>query len=636
MDPVAAMSGLAAAAFDAIPLGAAIFRSGNGTGLEFQGSNAELREAIGDELSIYFADEARGDFCEVVRNSLVSMEPRTVVLPVGSHERTFQLSSRSFTGPDRLEYAVVQFRPITGQESRENELRSTIQQLQDLVDNSTALMYIKDLDGRYLIVNDYFARLFGVDARSIVGLTDHDLFPDSSADVYSVHDQMVLTTGKPVEVEEPFAAIGGATDPDDDRRWLSIKFPLLDNFGQPYALGAISTDITDRKRAESAAREAMHEAERANQSKNEFLSRMSHELRTPLNAIIGFAQLLADLPLGATANESAGHIFDAGKHLLGLVNDVLDITWIEAGAPGIALSVIPAVEPIYHALEIIRPLAAAADIEVASDLHGALHRYVMADARRLRQVFLNLLGNAVKFNRSQGAIRVWCQAEDDRLRFLITDTGLGIDDDDVPRLFAPFVRLASAEAVEGTGLGLALSHRLVAEMGGSMGIQHTAPGEGSTFFVEIPLADAPGEPEPSGDEIVQKDLPLVSMDAEATILYIEDTYANLRLVENIVAGMGKLKLVSATSGKAGIKLAAEIVPQLVLLDLNLADMSGVDVVKRLHEDESTRDIPIIVLSADATPARIAQLRKLGIEDYLTKPLDIHHFARTVREALVIP
>lgn len=227
---MAAVSGLAAAAFDAIPLAAAIFRSGNNAGLEFQEGNAELRDAIGDEPSIYFADEARssGDFCDVVRDSLVSMEPRTIVLPIGSHERTFRLRSRPFTGPDGLEYAVVQFLPLTGQESRENELRSTIQQLQDLVDNSTALMYIKDLDGRYLIVNDYFARLFGVDASSIVGLTDHDLFPDSSADVYSVHDQMVLTTGKSVEVEEPFATIGGTTDPDDDRRWLSIKFPPLE------------------------------------------------------------------------------------------------------------------------------------------------------------------------------------------------------------------------------------------------------------------------------------------------------------------------------------------------------------------------------------------------------------------------
>ena len=492
-------------------------------------------------------------------------------------------------------------------------------------------MYIKDLHGRYLVVNEYFVRMFGVSAETIVGRTDFELFHGASAEVYSQHDQAVIDTGTSIEVEEPFSTIGGVSDPDDNRRWLSIKFPLLDEAGRPYAIGAISTDISDRKRAESAARKAMEEAERANQSKNEFLSRISHELRTPLNAIIGFAQLLIDTRMSQESQESVSHILEAGEHLLSLVNNVLDLTWIEAGAPGIATGPVPAIEPIHQALALIRPIARANDIEIASDLHNALHSYIEADPQRLRQVFLNLLGNAVKFNGTSGAIMVRCQPNGRSLRFLITDTGRGIAEDDVNRLFMPFVRLPSTTEIEGTGLGLALSRRLVDEMGGSLGISHTAPGEGSTFYVDMPLSEAMAERD--AQQPVQADLSSLVPLAAAIILHIEDTYANIRLVENIIAKMGSLEVVSATSGESGLRLAPTLLPQLILLDLNLADMSGVDVIHRLKADEKTRNIPIVVLSADATPARMAALARLGINDYLTKPLDIHLFAHTVRRCL---
>ncbi|MEQ4564364.1 ATP-binding protein [Paenarthrobacter sp. CAP02] len=626
------------AAFDAVPLATAIFRKERADRLVFLDGNSEfdvlLQESSKTDQGAAIRPGAA--LSKLVAASLsTTSEPHTVSVQLGEHQGAFRLRGRPFSVPDDpAEYVVVQLRALTEQESTEHDLHSTIRQLKDLLDNSTALMYTKDLSGRYVIVNDYFARRFGTSAESIIGLTDHDLFAGPIADVYRDNDNMVIRTCDSIEVEEPLAIIGDRTDPDEDSRWLSIKFPLIDDAGRPYALGAISTDITDRKRAERAARDAMHEAERANRSKSEFLSRMSHELRTPLNAILGFAQLLQDLPLSPRAAESAGHILDAGNHLLSLVNDVLDITWIEAGAPGIATTPVRAIESIHQALELMRPLAAAQDIEIASDLHGALHRYILADTQRLRQVFLNLLGNAVKFNRAQGAVRVWCELAEGSLRFLITDTGPGMSEDDVQRLFTPFVRLAQAAEVEGSGLGLALSRKLVEEMGGVLGIEHTAPGEGSTFFVEMPLGPEPEEEVPvpeSGIGTV-----VIPGGAEATILHIEDTYANIRLVENIIAGMGDLNLVSATSGRSGIALAREISPQLILLDVNLADMSGIEVVKQLQQDERTRRIPVIVLSADATPARIAELRGIGILDYLTKPFEIHHFARTIRSALALP
>jgi len=493
-------------------------------------------------------------------------------------------------------------------------------------------MYVKDLTGQYLVVNDYFARRFGVRPCEIVGKNDYDLFPHSSAMVYSQNDRDVVNSGISVEVEEPFSPIGGETDDDDDRRWLSIKFPLLDAFGTPYALGAISTDISDRKRAESAARIAMHEAERANQSKSEFLSRISHELRTPLNAIIGFAQLMHDGSVTPSQQEESQHILDAGRHLLSLVNDVLDITWIEAGAPGLVLSTVLAVEPIHQALQLIRPIARSEDIEIASDLHDALLRSVYGDAQRLRQVFLNLLSNAVKFNSRHGAIRVSCRAVDGRLRFLVTDTGRGIGDDERELLFTDFGRLPSSADIEGTGLGLALSRRLVEEMGGELGIEYSAIGEGTTFYVELVLA--PVGDQPPHTEVIAA--PNQGSDVlDATILHIEDTHANVRLVEHILSRYAKLELVSVMSGAAGIDAARTLGRSLdlVLLDLNLSDMTGVDVINAFRADPVLKGVPVIVLSADATPARIIHLTSMGIAHYVTKPLDVHEFLGAMHSVL---
>jgi PAS domain S-box-containing protein len=622
------------AVFEALPAACALFawRSGeaSGTGrreVVLLATNASFERHVDVDLAFLVDEEdLSARLSAVVEAALVDGQWRNITLPGYSGRLRANALPASAAGAVVVEFAERhQFDEVA--------LRSRVDQLQDLVDNSTALMYVKDLDGRYLIVNDYFARRFGVQPSEIVGKSDHDLFPQSSAAVYSDHDRDVVSLGVSVEVEEPFAPIGGETDVDDDRRWLSIKFPLLDAAGKPYALGAISTDITDRKRAESAARIAMHEAERANQSKSEFLSRISHELRTPLNAIIGFAQLMHDGSVTPSQLEGSQHILDAGRHLLSLVNDVLDITWIDAGAPGLVLQNVSAVEPIHEALQLIRPIARADDIEVASDLHDALFRTVVGDGQRLRQVFLNLLSNAIKFNSRHGAIRVTCKAGDERIRYLVTDTGRGIRDDERELLFTPFGRLPSSAGIEGTGLGLALSKRLVEEMGGELGIEHSALGEGTTFYVELTLAEdpvaatAPESPAPVDPE---------DDGLAATVLHIEDTHANLRLVEHILSRYEKLDLIPATSGSAGIAAARALGSDLdlVLLDLNLSDMTGADVISALRADPVLHDVPVIVLSADATPARIAHLLSMDISEYLTKPLDLHRFLEAVRSALV--
>ena len=546
----------------------------------------------------------------------------TVVVPdeTGTGHLRIMLQFAGSDPPGLPDRVIAEFQRLSDHENDTQNLRSRVRQLQDLADNSTALMYVKNPAGQYTIVNHYFARQFGRTPEEILGKTDHDLFDASSADVYQENDRRVLESELAEEVEEPFSQIGGITDPDEDRRWLSIKFPLLDDSGVPYALGAISTDITARKRAESAARQAMHEAERANQSKSLFLSRMSHELRTPLNAVLGFAELLRDPEADPEHQESVDHILEAGRHLLTLVNDVLDISWIESGAPGIVHEVVPASAPIHQALEIVRPLAQQHGIEIASDLHGAVGVGIRVDPHRLRQVFFNVLGNAIKFNRPLGAIHVGTKVQGGSLRYLVTDTGNGIRPEEIGRLFSPFERLSNADGIEGSGLGLALSRGLIDEMGGRLGVLHTAPGEGTTFYIDIPIAEAGVE---SGLLSVAELPPPDSAGvlASASVVQIEDTPVNQRLLQRVLERMGVGLLRNASSGVDGLALVRSLLPDVVLLDLNLKDMSGVDVLAQLQRDESLRDIPVVILSADATPARIAELRSRGAFAYLTKPFD---------------
>jgi PAS domain S-box-containing protein len=508
--------------------------------------------------------------------------------------------------------------------------------LRDIVDNSSALVYVKDLEGRYLLVNRQFERRFGLRQEEVIGRTDHDLFIAPAAKVYSAHDREVIASGGAIEVEEPAIGRGRVPNPDENEgAWLSIKVALLDEDGSPYGIGGISTDISDAKRAEAAARAARDEAERANRAKSEFLSRVSHELRTPLNAILGFGQLLALESLPDTAAVSVERILSAGAHLLALINEVLEITRIEAGAHHIATDPVAAVDPLTEAIELLRPLATERGVELACDYHGGLGRYVRADRQRLKQVLLNLITNAIKYNRPAGAVRIHFTENEGHLRYLITDTGPGLTSEEASRIFLPFERLAAdATDTEGTGLGLALSKSLIEAMGGRISIEHSAPGEGTTFCVELEQSDGPptayAAPRAS---VVAHELWALG---RAEVLYAEDNLSNFELVQGILARAPQVRLIPAMQGQLALELATQHRPDVLLLDLDLPDMSGTEVLARLRRDPRTRAIPVVVLSADATPESILELKALGIVDYVTKPIDISRFLGTLRTALRLP
>ena len=379
----------------------------------------------------------------------------------------------------------------------------------------------------------------------------------------------------------------------------------------------LQQEISDRRRAEE-------EADHANRAKSEFLSRMSHELRTPLNAILGFGQLLEMDSPSPKQEESVGQILKGGRHLLGLIDEVLDISRIEAGRLRISLEPVPVSATLREAIALVRPIAADRGIEVRAEFSDD-ERHVLADRQRLQQVLLNLLSNAVKYNRADGAVIVSCaETPGQQLSLRVTDSGPGIAPEKLERLFTPFDRLgAEATGVEGTGLGLTLSKHLVEVMGGTLQVESRVA-IGSTFAVVLPMVTAPVEtlgPPPSTPRPPGAD----EIESSALVLYIEDNLSNLRLVERIVALRPAVRLLTAMQGRLGLDLAREHRPDLIVLDRHLPDVPGDDVLGLLRADPRTSGIPIVMLSADANGREIQRLLDAGARAYLTKPLDLHEF-----------
>jgi signal transduction histidine kinase/CheY-like chemotaxis protein len=377
--------------------------------------------------------------------------------------------------------------------------------------------------------------------------------------------------------------------------------------------------LNDELEARVAARTA--ELEAASAAKSEFLSRVSHELRTPLHSILGFGQLLALQELPVRQRQGVEQILRGGRHLLDLINEVLDIARIESGRMTLSVEPVAVGEVVGEIVDLLGPQAGERGIQMEAT---ALAGCVMADRQRLKQVLLNLLSNAVKYNRDGGRVAVWMEAGGvGRRRIVVEDSGPGMSAVRVGRLFRPFERLGAEQTeVEGTGLGLALSKGLVETMGGQLGVA-SEEGVGSRFWVELAEATQLTAEERAEAGPVKAGVVAVAAAATpAAVLYIEDNPANLQVVEWALEGRPGLELVTAMQGRLGVELARRYQPKLILLDLHLPDMAGQEVLDVLRMDGRTRDVPIVVLSADATAAQVARLKDAGVREYLTKPLDI--------------
>jgi PAS domain S-box-containing protein len=419
--------------------------------------------------------------------------------------------------------------------------------------------------------------------------------------------------------------------------WLHATAELFgDKNGR--AIEAVGTvqDITMQKETETALIAAKHAADLASKAKSEFLSNMSHELRTPLNAILGFAQLIYDSKKPAISDRHKEHlqyVIEGGEHLLRLINEILDLARIEAGNLQISLEAVSVSELIGETMAFCAPLAEKYNVRL-DDRVGHASFMIIIDRTRGKQILLNLLSNAIKYNRDGG--QAWIEAKKigNRMRITIGDTGYGISPGKQVELFKPFSRLgAEASSIEGTGIGLVLTRHLVEKMDGIIGLDSQVD-VGSRFWVEFPLGDEDAKAEEILTLVSDDKISLGAFGTKPRLLlYVEDNQANLFLVEEIVKDIPSLTLISASTAEQGLSLAISRQPDIILLDINLPGMDGIEALGHLKRNPLTRDIPVIALSADATRRTIERGQAAGFLDYLVKPLKISDFIRALQRAI---
>ncbi|HEX2080714.1 MAG TPA: PAS domain S-box protein [Longimicrobium sp.] len=538
--------------------------------------------------------------------------------------------------PDSGEQGIVlNTRDVTERRAAEDALRRSEEHFRRLIENAQDNIAIVDRAGTMLYQSASIFRITGYTPDELVGRSAFDyIHPDDAPTVAAELERAFATPGFVGHAEYRVAHKDGGW------RYLEAFGQTLSPDSPDEGVVANIRDTTERRQAEEALRRATAEAERANRAKSEFLSRMSHELRTPMNSILGFAQLLERAGLPADQQRGVQHILTAGRHLLRLINEVLDIARIESGRQQLSLEPVHLGAVLQEALALARPLASQDGVQlVAGDL-PADGLFVRADRQRLVQVLLNLISNAIKYNREGGEVRLGAEVSQDaadagRVRVRVEDTGRGIPEENRDQLFVPFARLGAEHSeVEGTGLGLTLSQRLVEAMGGTLELESTGP-EGSTFAVELLLSRDPVE----GLELPASAAPAEPPEprrAPVTLLYVEDNLANLSLVESILASRPGWKTLPALQGRLGMELARQHAPDVVLLDLHLPDVRGDEVLRSLRRDPRTAGIPVVVISADATPRTIHRLRSQGADAYLTKPLDVDEFLTTIDRLLPEP
>jgi len=497
--------------------------------------------------------------------------------------------------------------------------RDKVDELAQFFSVSKDLLCIAGKDGYFKQINKAWERTLGHSEQTLRNRPFLEFVHPEDKDL-TVHEMRRLVAGgyECVGFENRYLHRDGSY------RW--IQWSTTCNGDLIYAA---ARDVTDQKQMADTLRQAKQAAEEGNRAKSEFLSRMSHELRTPLNAILGFAQLLEMRYDDPQITEAARFILKGGRHLLQMINEVLDLARIESGRMNMSIESVNAAEVLSQAVGLVRPLAETAGIVLFVE---ALDETSMAkaDRQRLIQVLINLLSNAIKYNKPSGTVRVRCTGESgEKLRFEVTDEGRGISEEDREMLFQPFQRFGD-QSIEGTGLGLALSQRFVRQMNGDLILLQSSSG-GSTFCIELDRMANRVHELSVLEGGAASGTPLERL--SGTVLYVEDNLSNIRLMEVLFANSDRLTLVPATQGQMGLEFAREHKPDLILLDLHLPDLSGAEVLLKLKSDPATQSVPVTILSADASPATAAKLLAAGADEYLTKPLDLERLFEVLEKHL---
>ena len=507
----------------------------------------------------------------------------------------------------------------------EQALRDSEARLRSILDHAPLGVVFLDARGEIIDANKRLCEMLGSRAETLRGqLVVRLVHSDDAPALQEL--RLELLAGAVISGRGPLR-LAGVDGPSQQIRVSASA--LRDDFGRVTRMVVVVEDVTEHLRLEASER-ALHRAEEANRAKNDFLSRMSHELRTPLNAMIGFTQLLQldhKAPLPAHQQAWAQQILRAGWHLLEMINETLDLSRIESGAVRLTLEPVDLPTLVGGSLALVASAAAQRGVHIEEALSPGAST-VQADATRLKQVLTNLLSNAIKYNQPGGHVVLRSRpADQGMVEIEVIDSGLGMTESQVDALFQPYNRLGrESSGIEGTGIGLVISRRLTELMGGRLSVQSLA-GKGSTFTVKLPAAAA-----------AQADSPRAVQPASAPyhrrlVYYVEDNETNVEVMRGVLAQRPQIEMSSSALGLDGLMAMRQRPPDLILLDMQLPDISGLELLRHIQQDPALATIAVIVVSADATSAHMEQALTLGAQYYVTKPLDVQRFLEIVDHVL---
>jgi len=558
----------------------------------------------------------------------------------GAHRRkdnsTFPMEVRlgilNFKG-ENMFIAIV--RNITERKAAEEENRLNEERFRDFTSTASDWVWELGPDLKFSYISERFFVLFPIEESTIIGKTRWEFagreIIERDPEIWKKHQETL-------EQHLPFRNFYyRAGDPETGRHISLNGNPVFNVDGSFAGYRGTGTDVTELRKMQENMIRAKEEAETANLAKSGFLSSMSHELRTPLNAILGFGQMLQynpKEPLTDSQQTSVEYILKGGQHLLDLINDVLDLAKIEAGKVELSLEDLAPLDIINECRELVDEMAAKRAITITSPDAGQETGLIRADYTRVKQVCLNLMSNAIKYNLEGGSISIGLEEVNAGfLRFVISDTGSGIPHKKQSGLFTAFNRLGAENSdIEGTGIGLVVSRDLVEMMEGSIGFESTE-GVGSTFWFELPRCHHDGGKQVAADRADNSGTGGQLHEIRATMLYVEDNPSNLQLMELIASRVDGLEMISAHTAELGIDLAKSKLPDVIILDINLPGMNGFEALKVLQSDSETRHIPILALSANATRADIEKGEAAGFLKYLTKPIKVTEITDAIERAL---
>lgn len=524
--------------------------------------------------------------------------------------------------------AIVVAKDASSHKAVEDELAKMTSALRATLEATADGILVTDLRGNISNINHRFARIWQLSEELLNQHDDQQIFA-------FIESQLQQPESYHQRLDELFA-----TPTADGFDTLTLTDGrVIERYTKPQYLGAdvigkvfSFSDVTARVKAEQDLLAAKNQAEQANRAKSEFLSQMSHELRTPLNAILGFAQILQE-ELSDEHREFTDHILKAGWHLLGLINEVLDLAKIEAGRLNVNIENFDILGVVRETLSLAAPIASKYGINVSDKTGTAPNSTIRADSTRVKQMVLNLVSNAIKYNRPNGQVTLTIEYPTTKmLRLVVTDTGIGMSEADLANLFQPFSRVGNKQnEVEGTGIGLAFTQKLAGLMQGDIGVS-SVEGVGSSFWLDLPLAETAPKPAiaAAAAESAESSLPAGK---SYTVLYIEDDPMSTYLMRSIFKTLPGTTLLTAPTPAQGLELAQAHNPDLIISDINLPGMTGLELRQQLAAHPCTAQTPVFALSANAMPEDINQGLRAGFQRYLTKPLNIRELTAAMREVL---